>query len=375
MDLPPTAPCRRPKNGLHGLVIAAAVIVLFGGWVAYQRLAATSEDRVSAAVTDLLAQVPAWHRLIEPGTPLSRWVPQGVSTYLHQSEYALGTRKRRACAALPQMGTNAWPQASRLVMTLARGGQPSYDAFLGLAAIRAAESPAWDAIAQTLDGESRSVPCLRWFLTLSELNYGYYQHPVSLASLRRYSLIALAATGKGGEQAIPELLGVVTNRAQHDLWPLAAVALVRTGADQARFVPCLTETLENSERGSDVRVAAADALALVSPEPAGVRDLFRRMMNDPSSHVRLASARALWKWKAPAEEILPTLKVLLGHKLVSIRKGALALLAEMGTAAQSLRPEIERLAQADADESVRAAAAGVLKVLNGAGGRAPSVKP
>ena len=74
----------------------------------------------------------------------------------------------------------------------------------------------------------------------------------------------------------------------------------------------------------------------------------------------LAASQALWKLKAPADEVLPTLTALLSHELITIRTGALNSIAQMGKAAVSIGSNVKRLTSDD-NELVRRAATVALK--------------
>jgi len=111
--------------------------------------------------------------------------------------------------------------------------------------------------------------------------------------------------------------------------------------------------------------AAAQALVTAAPSEPETRDLLHQAHQDQRSAVRLAAARALWRIKAPAVEVLPVLTALLNHKLASTRAGALDGLSEMGRAARSSASEVQRLTL-DENEPVRRAAAAALSSITGA---------
>jgi len=284
------------------------------------------------------------------------------------------------------MGTNAWPVVPVLMEALEDDPLTVRHAAWALAGMQASAHPDWERLSRRLDGNSHvacAFACILNSVDESGNTYGPTSCPFALAGLAATGRVAAPPT-EDRPPPVRELhvcichihltpyedhqghIHLVRECLKHDYlsqyWHLAVAALDRMGAGQDSYVPRLLEVLKESWHELSAREAAVEALAWARTEPPGVRELFRQMLDDPSPQVRLASARALWKWKAPAEELLPTLKGLLGHKLVSIRKGALALLAEMGVAALPVRPEIERLAQADADETVRAAANAALKV-------------
>lgn len=283
------------------------------------------------------------------------------------------------------MGTNAWPVVPVLMEALEDDSLTALHAARALTGMQASAHPDWERLARRLDGNSH-VACT-FALILNSVDdsgntYGPKSCPFALAGLAATGRVAAPPT-EDRQPPIPELhmcichvyltpyedhqahMHLVRECLSHDYlsqyWRLAVVALDRMGAGQGVYVPRLLEVLKESWHELPAREAAVEALASARAEPPGVRELFREMLDDPSPQVRLTSARGLWKWKAPAEEVLPTLSALLGHKLVSLRKDTLALLAEMGSAAQSLRPEIERLTKEDPDESVRAAANAALK--------------
>lgn len=347
---------------------AVAGLVLFVGWLGFRAPARPPQNSSAALVAEIRAQLPFWCAWLDRSPTIRKALP-GWQARVFTTELELRARRNKAESRLVKLGTNAWPVVPELLRALQEGNPdrmdaPCWAALHVLALIRAEEHPDWKALSTCLEGKAQAA---RVFSSSLPHPVDAFSSPSNLGESPhlRLCIRGLAATGRAGASGRPALLKLLQTPQDSPLWPAAVTALRRVGAQQGEYLPILVAALQDSEQRAEARAAAADALAQASPEPAGVRGLFRQMVNDPSSHVRLASARALWKWKAPAEEILPTLKTLLGHKLVSIRKGALALLAEMGSAAQSLRPEIDRLAQADTDETVRAAAARVLRALRG----------
>jgi HEAT repeat protein len=129
-------------------------------------------------------------------------------------------------------------------------------------------------------------------------------------------------------------------------------------------LPLLKGVLQDKEEWPLVSASAAKALATAAPTEVETRDLLRQALQDPRSAVRLAAATALWRLKAPAAEVLPVLTALLHHKLASTRAGALNGIFEMGSAALSSAPEVQRLTS-DENESVRRAAAVAWKSITG----------
>ncbi len=357
----------RRRGSDRKVLLGAAIIVLalLAGWLIFPMTEPPSQETVEVLAKTVRVRVPASYRWLQRRAARGEWVPKRLLGHVRSVDSHMGSRGALAAHRLGAMGPKAWPVIPELVDALDENQEIAWRALSALLAMKADEHPDWSRIVGRLDGKSRPVPVLLCVLPSREHTI-YSQEQDAPFAHRRLVVSALAATGKAGVAAVPELLRVVRAKRDSQLWPAAMTALVSIGADPRPCVGWLSGVLRDNEERGEIRAFAADGLAMVVPEPAGVRKLLQQMLGDPNSHVRLASARALWKWKAPAEEVLPTLSALLRHKLVSIRKGALALLADMGSAAQSLRPEIERLAQEDPDQSVRAAAAGVLRSCDAA---------
>jgi hypothetical protein len=353
----------RRRGSDRKVLLGAAIIIptLLVGWLIFPMTESPPQETVEVLAKTVRARVPTSYRWLQRRAARGKWVPKALLAHVRSVDSHLGSRGALAAHRLGAMGPKAWPVIPELVDALDENQEIAWRALSALLAMKADEHPDWSRIVQRLDGKSRPVPVLLCVLPSREHVFDHHQEGDAPFAHRRLVVSALAATGKAGVAAVPELLRVVRAKRDSQLWPSAMAALVSIGADPRPCVGWLSGVLRDNEERGEIRAFAADGLAMVVPEPAGVRKLLQQMLGDPNSHVRLASARALWKWKASAEEVLPTLKGLLGHKLVSIRKGTLALLAEMGAAALPLRLQIERLAQADADETVRAAANAALK--------------
>lgn len=140
----------------------------------------------------------------------------------------------------------------------------------------------------------------------------------------------------------------------YDRWRSGPVARVAPVHVETRAL--FRRVLDNAEDWPEVRAAAVSGLVRISPTDAGVRERLRQALEDTSAQVRVAAVRALWQAGVSADEVLPTLASLAGHRLASIRLSAVRLAAEMGSLAAPIRGAIERLEE-DPEESVRAAVA------------------
>jgi HEAT repeat protein len=263
-------------------------------------------------------------------------------------------RRSQAVARLSRLGTNGWPAIPALVGLLGHSEfQVSVAAATVLASIKADEYPRW----AEFQGELRqSTNAVRSFLFLTN-GKDEYGRPYDLGK-RRFGLTALAAIGPLAKAAGPPLLSLFRSRSERDikLWGVLAETLNAVGVDHADVTPLLRQTIQNADEDVYIRASAIQALADSGSNGQDDRDLLRRELHDDHSQVRVASARALWKMNAKAEEVLPTLLPLLEHKLPSIRIAALAALTEIGEPAWGARSAIARLLEDD-NGSVRNAAA------------------
>ena len=164
--------------------------------------------------------------------------------------------------------------------------------------------------------------------------------------------------------AYSDIVEVLKHDKEPELRACAAMALGGLEAQRQAAVALLKGVLQDKEEWPFVSASAAQALATAAPAEAETRDLLRQALQDQRSLVRLGAAKALWRLKAPAEEVLPVLTALLNHKLASTRAGALNGLSEMGSAARSSASEVQRLTS-DENEVVRRAAAEALKSITG----------
>ncbi len=349
--------------------MALSVLILAIAWVCHDRWAGKPRSAAEALAADLALADPWFDRWLQASHLWYRLVPDQLEWPLRdrasRAVNELHQRKLSAATKLRAMGTNAWPFVPVLIESLRGDDYNNVTAVDALARIRADEHPDWPRLAKRLEGNRKAAFAFNYLLNAFVLS----NHPF-VAQDERFALIGLAATGQAGSEHISsvrwklkEMQLLVEDEPtlwDPDLLRLAVLALNRMGAEQDH-VPGLMNLLKDPQNDPRARAAASAALAVAVPEPAGMRQLLRQMLGDPSATVRLASAKALWERESDTAEVLPTLGDLINCNLVPVRKGALRRLAEMGAAALPLRPEIERLAQEDPDETVRAAANAALK--------------
>jgi HEAT repeat protein len=284
--------------------------------------------------------------------------PKAVVKKVEQAWDNQSERRVKAMEELSRMGTNAWPVVPVLVGFLYdKDMQCSFSAATVLARINAQSHPEWPELEKRLRGRSQAVLTLRYLIFGKDI----YGRPGDAAQ-RRFAMIGLAAIGPKAASAYPELIEVVKYGEDHELRGVALNAAARI--DTAKTLPLLKEILKNRAEWPQVSAAAALALADTAPEAPETRGLLENALDDSRSLARLGAARALWRLKAPSDQVLPVMTALLSHKLTSIRKAALEAIAEMGGAARQSRSEIERLT-ADENEGIRRSAASVLRNIEG----------
>ena len=316
----------------------------------------------------VLVFAAAAQEFVDEVSPLPRLVNE-IAAVAEQSRKGLPLehfehwqRRSRAVAQLSKMGTNAWPAIPSLVNLAGHSDvQIAVGAATVLANIKAQEHPRWTEFQGGLPASTNGFRAFLYLVTgKTEFN-----RPYELTQ-RRFGLIALAAIGPPAKAAAQALIRLFQSKSEEDwkLWDSLAITLKAVGADGSGFVPSLQQIAEDAEEQVAVRVAAVQALASAGSNDQQTLSLLRRQMQDPHSHVRVAAGRALWKMKAPAGEILPTLIPLLNHKLASVRTATLLALAEIGEPARAARPAIEQLL-GDESETVRHAAAEALQRISG----------
>ncbi len=346
-----------------GLVTLATAVLLSIGFFGFSRLSSGPRTGDNLAplrilLRDLRAQTPVYYYWSSK-PPISRLLPKAWLDKAHMAWILTNDQRRLAVWKLKMMGTNAWPAVPALVKSLdASDYSVSVLAANVLAGIRADESPDWRQAEQMLLDKRRPAKAFLYLLMgrdpLSQRSYDL--------AFRRFGLVGLAATGRAGSLASQEITNILRFEDDPELRAKAVLAAAAIECDRNRIVPFLKPILQNGNEWPQVRAASAQALARTAPNDPATRDLLRQACLDDWALVRLEAARSLWKLKQPADEILAVLVPLLSHKLVSIRSGALKVLAEMGNAARPSLPAIEQLAS-DKNESLRRASAAAIESI------------
>jgi hypothetical protein len=337
--------------------IAAVLIVLLvflaGGW-SYTQMRRKARPRPVELAETLGAKFPFYYRWLDGRFGLARArIPKALHNKVEQAYLDHCARRIKAAEELARMGTNAWPVVPILVGYLDKKDmESSFAAATVLARIDALSHREWPMIERQLRERSGAVVILRHMIFGKDGYMRAYD-----AAHRRFAMTALGAIGPAAATACPELIEFFKYDEDQALRGVALRAAARI--DPAKTVPLLQDSLKNGAEWPQVSAVAALALAEVAPEDPGTRPLLHNALNDHRSLARLGAARALWKLKEPASQVLPVMTALLNHRLPSIRKAALDALAEMGNAASPSRLEIERLTL-DQNETVRRAAVSAL---------------
>jgi HEAT repeat protein len=334
------------------------VILLAAWWVS--RADNRNSPPVPAKLDQLVQAVRwegPWHYRLAKRTHTAQFIPARMLD-AHRLEYEISQRRWQSAMALSRLGTNAWPAVPVLVSTVMHKdisvGIVAAEALVG---IKAEECPEWADMGRVLRTRTRAAKTFRYLVVgRNGATYGM--------AYRRFGLIGLAATGPSAGTAYSDIVEVLKHDKEPELRACAATALGGLETERKAAVALLKAVLQDQEEWPVVSASAAKALATAAPAEAGIYSLLRQSLQDPRSKVRLAAASALWRMKAPAEEVLPVLTALLNHKLASTRAGALKSLSEMGSAARPSMSEIQRLTS-DENESVRRTAAETLKNITG----------
>jgi len=339
--------------------IAAALVVLLlllaGGW-SYSRITKNARPRPVILAETIGAKFPFYYRWVDAriGSPKYKF-PKALVTRVTQASFRHSDRRIKAAEELAGMGTNAWPVVPVLIDYLDRKDFEGFAAATVLARISAQDHPDWTKFERRLSGKGRASLLFRHMLFGRDSYSRTYD-----AAHRRFAIIALGAVGPAAAPAYAELIEIVKYGQDQELRGLALEAAARI--DVAKTLPLVKDFLRNEAEWPQVSAAAALTLADVASNDPQARDLLRSALQDPRSLSRLGAARALWRLKAPADQVLPAMTSLLNHKLASIREAALEAIAEMGVAAGQCRPEVERL-MTDENEAVRRSAAATLRSI------------
>ena len=356
----------RPPGG-PGLSKAAGGLVLLAllaaAWTGYTRLWKEDRTTLGGLVGDLRPPMP-WHsrwteRWLDPKSRVRAYLPKSWITKALRDDMDMGQRRGRAESKLKAMGTNAWPAVPALVKMLEdKDFSTALVAGRVLASLKAEEHPAWAGLAQRLEGQPRPGGIFRTLLSGRDEFGRRYD-----LGQRRFALLGLAAIGPTAGKAIPEVIEVLKTKEEHPLWMPAMASLRRLGGHVLEVVPFQKRMLQDTEEWPTLRAAAAQALAAAGPEYPEAGNLLRQALQDEKALVRVTAARELWRLNTLPDEVLPTLTVLLTHKLFTIRSNALNAIAELGSAAQPIRSEVARLTSDD-HEAVRQTAVKALASIS-----------
>ena len=343
------------QNRRLGLAAGSVVLVLLltVGW-SYTQMTRKARPRPVELAETLGARFPFYYRWLDGrfGLPRAR-IPKALHNKVEQAYLDHCARRVKAAEELARMGTNAWSVVPILVRYLDKKDmERSFAAATVLARIDAPSHREWPTIERQLRERSGAVLILRHMI----FGKDGYMRSYDTAH-RRFAMTALGAIGPTAASAYPELIEFFKYGEDQELRGVAVRAAARI--DPAKTVPLLKDSLKNGAEWPQVSAVAALALAEVAPEDPETRGLLQNALNDHRSLARLGAARALWKLKESAEQVLPVMTALLNHRLPSIRKATLDAMAEMGNAASPSRPEIERLTL-DENETVRRAAVSAL---------------
>ena len=186
------------------------------------------------------------------------------------------------------MGTNAWPALPALAEAVKRQSLPvGVAAASVLARIKADEHPGWADVQKGLKDQDNAFSAFRHLIKGSDR----FGRRYDLAH-RRFGLVGVAAVGMVASQAILDLVAIVQSKEDHELWFPAVIALGRIGGEAKEFVPPLKRVLQDSEEWPQVRAAAIQALAAVTPEDAETRLLLHQAREDERAQVRVAAGES-----------------------------------------------------------------------------------
>jgi hypothetical protein len=263
---------------------------------------------IEKLLAEMYAQPPWYHRWILSSPGLRQNVPE-LSRRAYRAESRVWMNSGGAAGKLAALGTNAWPAIPVLVDAVNKRGRLAVRTISVLAQIEADKHPDWNKLAGPWRGQSGVATNLAYLLyTKNEFAQPYD------ARHRRFGLHGLGAVGLAAQPASQHVIGVLKTDEDHQLWPLAAVALANAKVDRSSFVPLLSATLRDSNKHPYVRAAAADALGEVMPATPETLGMLRESMESEFAVIRLATVRSLWKLEGRAEGLLPTIETLLAHR-------------------------------------------------------------
>jgi HEAT repeat protein len=195
--------------------------------------------------------------------------------------------------------------------------------------------------------------------------------PKLIAALKYEPLRAQVAyiLGEIGPPAAPatEALAKLVNDPDANVSIEAVYALGKIGPAAKAAVPTLMTALKPGE--DKPAHAAVYALGMIGPAAKAAEPALVGLIKGSDDSLSLLSAWALVRIRgmsaATAAHVLPELEAGLKSSLPKSREMAAETLGNLGSAAASFRPQLERMAKSDEDEDVRAAAARALKAIGG----------
>lgn len=172
------------------------------------------------------------------------------------------------------------------------------------------------------------------------------------------ALRALTAAGPRAKPAKPDLEAIASGQQPHlALWAKVAVASV--DGDASKAAPVVRAGL--GERNALVRSSAAEALVVIGPTAADLPALLK-VMRDPASSTKIASATAAGRLGAAAKDAVPELRRMLDHTEDDVCVAAADALGRIGPAAL---PAVAKLKEVAPRPAVRLAAQKALEKIEG----------
>jgi HEAT repeat protein len=168
--------------------------------------------------------------------------------------------------------------------------------------------------------------------------------------VRRAAIKTIGGLGSGGRPAIEALAARVLFDESPLLQEAAGCALVQIGAEA---VPALEQLTEWEE--PPVRLIALNGLGAIGAAARPATDAVKARFEDADFAVAIAALRADWQIMKQPETVLPLLLARLSSDNRNERKLASEALIQMGAAAASLRPKLERLSETGSPDEQSAA--------------------
>ena len=311
---------------------------------------------IDSLLAEMYARPPWYHRWILSSPGFRQNVPE-LARRAYRAESQVWMNSGGAARKLAALGTNAWPGIPALVDGVNKRPRLAMRAISVLAQIEADNHPNWKELAKPWRGGAGVATALGYVLwTKNEFAQTYD------ARHRRFALLGLGEVGPAAQSAIPHVVGVLKTDDDHQLWPLAVVALRNAEVESSSFALLLAATVRDGNKHPYIRASAADALGEVMPATEETLSVLREAQQSEFAVIRLAAVRSLWRLEGNAEEALSAIETLLTHKLRTVRLGALKLVSEMGGVARPLARAVEERLT-DENEEVRRAARQALEAI------------